>query len=176
MLRGTARQVNPTFAQPPRSPRAGVREVLTPAMPLTTAPACGPLHPGSGTWNIGTTMEGTRNFAAGPNARSEPGDSPPCTAVGDVIETAEPLATAAATTTGNASARDPISTGSTTTRGTYMHCPVCCLRVEGRPQLIAHLRAVRDPNHKAALVSSMPIYQELRGLHVLPCPLGCGVL
>ncbi len=55
-----------------------------------------------------------------------------------------------------------------------MNCPVCCLRVEGRSQLIAHLRAVRDLDNKAGLVSSSPIHQELRGLHVLPCPLGCG--
>ena len=57
-----------------------------------------------------------------------------------------------------------------------MHCRVCCLRVEGRSQLIAHLRAARDPEHKAALVISNPIYQELRSLHVLPCPLGCGAV
>jgi hypothetical protein len=47
--------------------------------------------------------------------------------------------------------------------------------VEGSSQLIAHLRAVRDPD-QAALVSSSPIFQELRGLHVLPCPLGSGAV
>ena len=57
-----------------------------------------------------------------------------------------------------------------------MHCPVCRLRVEGRSQLIAHLRAARDQDHKTALHDSSPIYQELRGLHVLPCPLGCGAV
>jgi len=119
-------------------------------------------------------MEGTRNFAAGPKARPEPGESPPCTAVGDVTKTAEPLVGAIAI--GNASAGDPGATGTTTARGTYMHCPVCCLRVEGRSQLIAHLRAVRGLDHKAAIVSSNQISQELRGIHVMPCPLGCGAV
>ncbi len=66
---------------------------------------------------------------------------------------------------------DPGNASTTTTRGDYMHCPVCRLRVDGRSQLIAHLRSVRDPDHKDALAVFSPIFQELRGLHVLACPL-----
>jgi hypothetical protein len=62
------------------------------------------------------------------------------------------------------------------TRGHYMHCPVYRLRVDGRSQLIAHLRTQRDPEHRAALADSSPVYHELRGLHVMPCPLGCGAV
>ena len=70
------------------------------------------------------------------------------------------------------SAREPPSCPSRT----FMHCPVSCLRVEGRSQLIAHLRTTRDAHHKSALTESSPVYQELRGLHVMPCPLGCGAV
>ena len=41
---------------------------------------------------------------------------------------------------------------------------------------MAHLKLMRDPSHKAALVEVSPVYQELRGLHVMPCPFGCGAV
>jgi hypothetical protein len=68
----------------------------------------------------------------------------------------------------------PIDT--TRASATYMNCPVCRLRVNGRSQLIAHLRTMRDTGHEAALYDSNPVYQELRALHVMPCPLGCGAV
>ena len=57
-----------------------------------------------------------------------------------------------------------------------MHFPVCQLRVDVRSHVIAHLKTMQDPSHKAALTYSSPVYQQLRGLHVIPCPLGCGAV
>ena len=35
---------------------------------------------------------------------------------------------------------------------------------------------MRDDGHKGALFDSSPVYHELRGLHILPYPLGCGAV
>ena len=58
----------------------------------------------------------------------------------------------------------------------YLYCPVCRLRVDGRSELVAHLRQSRDLAHIPALLASSPLHHELRGLHILPCPHGCGAV
>jgi hypothetical protein len=38
------------------------------------------------------------------------------------------------------------------------------------------MRLMHDPSHKAAFVVTSPAYQEQRGHHVMPGPLGCGAV
>jgi len=55
----------------------------------------------------------------------------------------------------------------------YLYNQVCRLWVDGRSHLVAHLRQSRDHAHRAVLLASIPLPHELRGMHILPCPLGC---
>ena len=73
---------------------------------------------------------------------------------------------------GQLSGMDPSTTARATgvPSPTFLHCPVCNLRVDNRSQLVGHIRGMRDL-HKEALVGTSPTYQLLRGLNVMPCPL-----